>query len=365
MKLNKTIGRVATTLVATAMLASLAAVPAFAENATVTFNKTIDMSSAVNASVPNVSYSYSVTPGTPVTGNATTPEIKAGDANDLSISTISFSPADDADVANNKITKSATVTFAPGAYTAPGIYRYTVTETDPSDPDMTCDTDTYTLDVYVTRDETTDAIEVATAVWTRGTPITPTLDKDNNAVYGANEEQARAAKITGDEDAYTTYSLTVNKTVSGQMADAGRKYDFTVDLAGLDNGAKVAVDGEKTETGASNGVLSLTGIQLQPNDDYDVVITGLPSDAMYTIVESLNESEGYTVTVGDTELTYADGEYSTTQATQGKQNVSVTVNNKRDSVSPTGIVMDVAPYALLVVVAAAGCFVFLRKRRED
>lgn len=32
MKLNKTIGRVATTLVATAMLASLAAVPAFADS---------------------------------------------------------------------------------------------------------------------------------------------------------------------------------------------------------------------------------------------------------------------------------------------------------------------------------------------
>ena len=44
---------------------------------------------------------------------------------------------------------------------------------------------------------------------------------------------------------------------------------------------------------------------------------------------------------------------------------SVTVTNDRDAVSPTGLIMDIAPYVLLVVVAAAGCFVFLRKRRED
>lgn len=40
-------------------------------------------------------------------------------------------------------------------------------------------------------------------------------------------------------------------------------------------------------------------------------------------------------------------------------------NNSRNSSTPTGIVMNVAPYALLVVVAVAGCFVFLRKRNED
>ena len=47
------------------------------------------------------------------------------------------------------------------------------------------------------------------------------------------------------------------------------------------------------------------------------------------------------------------------------ENFEVTFTNTRDAVSPTGLVMDIAPYALLVIVAAAGCFVFLRKRRED
>ena len=42
-----------------------------------------------------------------------------------------------------------------------------------------------------------------------------------------------------------------------------------------------------------------------------------------------------------------------------------TITNTRSTTTPTGIVMNVAPYALLVVVAVAGCFVFLRKRNED
>lgn len=46
-------------------------------------------------------------------------------------------------------------------------------------------------------------------------------------------------------------------------------------------------------------------------------------------------------------------------------NVTVDYTNFRDAVSPTGLVMDIAPYVLLVVAAAAGCFIFMRKRRED
>lgn len=47
--------------------------------------------------------------------------------------------------------------------------------------------------------------------------------------------------------------------------------------------------------------------------------------------------------------------------------VQVDYTNTRDidDVTPTGVIMNVAPYVLMVVIAAAGCFVFLRKRRDD
>ena len=48
-------------------------------------------------------------------------------------------------------------------------------------------------------------------------------------------------------------------------------------------------------------------------------------------------------------------------------NTTATITNTKNAVSPTGIMMDIAPYAVLVVIAAAGCFIFLRKRhaKED
>ena len=188
MNLRKNLGRVASTIVATALLASVATVPAFAADAEVNFVKTIDMTNAQGASVPDVTYSYTVASGTAVTGDPdrNIPDIKAGNANDLTIANVDFGPTDT--VTNNKVTKEAEVTFAENAYTAPGIYRYTVTEQDPTDPDITYDTDTYTLDVYVINSNGT--LEVANAIWMRGTPVTPTLDENGNAVYGEDEDAA-------------------------------------------------------------------------------------------------------------------------------------------------------------------------------
>lgn len=55
----------------------------------------------------------------------------------------------------------------------------------------------------------------------------------------------------------------------------------------------------------------------------------------------------------------------TTSSDVQNDNPTHTITNTRSTTTPTGIVMNVAPYALLVVVAVAGCFVFLRKRNED
>ena len=80
---------------------------------------------------------------------------------------------------------------------------------------------------------------------------------------------------------------------------------------------------------------------------------------MYTVSETDYRSSGYTTKINDNEVR------EVVNVTYDADNNDIAVVNTRNAVSPTGIVMNVAPYALLVVVAAAGCFVFLRKRRED
>ena len=105
----------------------------------------------------------------------------------------------------------------------------------------------------------------------------------------------------------------------------------------------------------------------------------------YTISERAANKNGYTTTikVNTVEVEEADwidgnndgkkdGVSGNVEAKVSEDNTDaydveneVLFTNDRDAVSPTGIVMNVAPYALLVVIAAAGCFVFLRKRDED
>ena len=379
MKLSKNLGRVATTFLATAMLASLTVVPASAENATITFTKTIDMTNAPGATVPDVTYEYEVASGTavPASSVSNTPEIKAGDADDFTIDSVVFT-AEDIIPEDKKVDKTATLTFADGAYTAPGIYRYEVTEyPDAQIADLDFNDDfTYTVDVYVAYNDA-NVLEVKNAIWMRE-PSTPVINDNNEAVYGdGTTDKETSTKIAGDEDAYTTYSLTIEKQVEGNMADAGREYKFDVTLNNLMPGTMVTVDGKPySSAAATDGSLTIAdSISIKPTES--VTITGLPSSTVYQIVENLAASEGYAVsaTVNETNpvaVTEDGGDSYRLDSVALKAGNSdtavsdkVVVTNTREEVSPTGIVMNVAPYALLVVIAAAGCFVFLRKRRED
>lgn len=357
MKLNKTIGRVATTLVATAMLASLAA-PAYAADYNsetgITFNKTIDMTSAQGATVPNATYEYSIATGTKVAATATTPEIKAGIDGATITDKVTFASTDTIGE-NKKVTQSVTVNFDSVVFPTAGIYRYVITETDPTVAGLatSADDNTIYLDVYVTNGEDGREISYYQMVTSAAAPTGNAYDTD--------------AKFTGDEDAYTTYTLTVTKNVEGDMADMTAKFSIDVDFTNLSNGTKVTVDGTASEAATSNAV----SVNKSLGNDEAMTITGVPADAVYSVVENLANNAGYTVTYTHDEgtaqnATIGENVYTTvSNSNVNSGDHGVVVINTKTATAPTGIVMDVAPYALLVVIAAAGCFVFLRKRRED
>lgn len=357
MNLNKALGRVATTFVAGAMLTALA-MPAYATNydsgTGIVFNKTIDMTNATGATVPNATYSYEIEAGTYIAAQDGKPEIKAGLEGTAITQKVAFTSS--TTISDNKATAPITVDLSNVQFKDPGIYRYKITESDPTVVGLATSAadDVIYLDVYVVNSG--DGVAVQSYQLTNKTDA-PTV-KDDEANYGAG-------KFETDVDEYTTYSLTVTKAVSGDMADKDRDYPFTIDLSCLSNGTNVSVNGDQNAKGAEDGALSISR-SLNPKSETTnhVVITGVPGDAAYNIAENLSADEGFTVKVGDTALTNVDGKY-TTNGTMSSANASVTVTNVKNSVTPTGIIMNVAPYVLLVVVAAAGCFVFLRKRRED
>lgn len=387
MNLNKALGRVATTLVAGAMLTALA-MPAYATTpapATVSekisFNSTLTLADTDKyASVPSVSLTYTLsapkgTDGVVAAATSTAPEILVGVLPAGTKKTVTFSNTTPwSGGGTDTVTQSVEFDFSSVVFKAPGIYRYVVTETDGdadgnnTNIDVTSDTeDVRYLDLYVRNGE-----DNATGA-NRFTVYNYVLLKsasvpDKNGKYG----DGNGSKNEGYAATYATNELNITKLVSGTMANENSgAFDFTVVVDGLKAndkfGVKAATAEGYTETSVPAGATSVTiaNVKLGKEETYSIV--GLPTGATVKVTENLSDGEGYTTTITVNNVVDADNNKKEANATIVKQETAnkIEFTNTRDAVSPTGIVMNVAPYVLLVVVAAAGCFVFLRKRRED
>lgn len=378
MKLNKTIGRVATTLVATAMLASLAAPAYAAPNNAVTgqtiFQVNLDMTNAEGAGKPNVSFTYEIdddATAVPANEETKTPEIKAGEFPEGTTSPLTatadwsnatYTADSDSETEGNQpcYTADVKVNFPAGTFTEPGIYRFTVTpeQSDSTYAGVNVDETVRYIDVYVAYplDQEGNVNQNAAVEIT----AVKLVNKDSNATTDGEN-----VNYTSKQDAYmntfTTYDVTITKNVAGQMGDKSKEFNFSIDVTDpnatavlssvtLQNANATSASFASKENGTS-----VANVVADLHHTESVVIKGVPKGATVDIDET--NADGYTISYSENA---ANG-----QATVGTEDVAVTVTNTRNAVTPTGIVMDIAPYALLVVIAAAGCFVFLRKRRED
>ena len=69
-----------------------------------------------------------------------------------------------------------------------------------------------------------------------------------------------------------------------------------------------------------------------------------------------------------TGLTDADKDVTATYTTVFNaihDDAKVTVTNKKDAITPTGIVMNVAPYAMMLAVAGGLGVVFMNRKKEE
>ena len=318
-----------------------------------------------NAPTPTATITFTATAGTAVAATANTPEIKAG----VEPLTLKFTPA----VYNTDAALTQTITGSFGntlPFTEPGIYRYTVTEASDNtaitnDPNTITNDNkaSKTLDVYVERNSQNN-LEIKYSVLSNST-----------AAPAKNGDKTYTAKTTGFKNTYTTYDLTLEKKVDGAMGEKTREFDFTVVLTGGPKKAKITAkqnnDGTAKDVEVSfnkEGVANITGIKLDDEDTF--VITGLPDTTAYTITENLDANEGYTVsTTGSAkdQLTNATTNLSVSgnlldhPATGAEK---ITFTNNRNAVTPTGVAMDIAPYALMVALAGGAAFTFLRKKES-
>ena len=349
MKLKKLFAGV----VAAAMIATMS-FPAFAARPTpnvgsdglVTITKKYTVTGSEEKKAPAETFTLTVTPGAKVNGaektveksEATTIPTMAANSNDK---TVEFTALTEdgtgtftVDVANLNIKK-------------PGMYYYTVTET----PSNTAGVDyaAKSMIMVITAGYADDGEDSSLSYWA--------------ALHDSTNYNDKNSKF---ENTYTAGSLKVTKKVTGSLGDKDKKFNVDVTFTApagktvkstityVNNGAEsIAPDAWKLNTTTNQYEAKVT-VELAHKGS--VQFNNIPKDVTYIVEEQDYSREEYTATYeGDKSGTIANDVKSTT-----------ITNNKGDDNIDTGVILDNAPYILMLAVVAAGAMTLvIKKRREE
>lgn len=291
----------------------------------------------------------------------------------------------------------------------PGIYRYKISDTTTAATLTAAGikrandyvTDLY-LDVYVKNNSNNPV----NGFVVYGYVLFKSDNKDVDILFaeGTNEtlkvEGYTVLSEVEKADQYHTYNVEVSKTTTGDLADKRNNFPFQVDLTNAvitsqddfyyvitkDGTAltevtdKLAADGSKT-IGAANST-GANNLQLQDGDK--ILITGLPVSCKIDVTEFNNTYDVYTASAKDeanadlnldnnaatptTDAATVILEHEKTGSLHAVKDIDNTTakdviafTNTLETISPTGVVLRIAPYALML---GAGLFLFFFSRRR-
>lgn len=348
------------TVVAATMLLALVGVvtPVWAEEGSatpylpVTDNKVTIASKLTmdeNAMVPSVMFNYSIAPAdssecASTSGMPVTPGVP--DAVSLSPDSVNYSDKklkhENAD-GTTTITAPLSAVLEVSKFTAPGIYRYKITQQKPVLDGLNVTNGALFLDVYVENGNPGLVAKVCTL----------------------SAEAGSGKKTDGFANDYATHKLTIKKIVAGNQGDKNKDFQFTVSLSG-DTGetykyVKVKKDGTSTsEDVAKSG--STVSVNLR-DGDY-IIFYGLSSEDTYAVTEGDYKKEGYETSykIGKTGNEIKSNTISAKGI--GTSDTTVTFTNTKEATVPTDVIRTVVPYAAIVAFAAVMGVVFFRPRRN-
>lgn len=349
---------------------------------------------------PNITYTYTLTAaegGATVTdANGITGTVKAGVAAAIKTGTATIALADTATApassAGTALTNYAQFEFQPTGFEAPGIYRYKISETT----NVTKASvgiveasgyvaDRY-LDVYVSRTSDTDSTLIIYGYVLYEGEKTTNFDGTTNATVNLDKKSAGfvntgSAANLADVDSYTTQNLYINKVTTGKLADKNNdfpiaatltvpqavtatiKYDVTTSNNGVVNNTTTDTVGAYVTGSAINGTV---------RNGSQIAIKGIPTGATVSIVETNNTVDSYKVKAGKTagaddllaekivNPKTAAGAVNVTLDTKSE----VHFTNTLETISPTGVMIRFAPFAIILL-AGVALFVIARRRRVE
>lgn len=242
-------------------------------------------------------------------------------------------------------TKDVSITYGDLTNVVPGVYKYSFNEETSSNTNIKCDTATKYLYVFVALDGKGDK-----------TVTGASMSDGTSKVAGITNEYGK------DKDKKDTlHDLTIKKNITGDMANVNETFTFKVKVKSSDGKAqyKVVVTRKGKSTITSINEDTETPIENIGKGD-SITIYSLAKGDTYTVEEVGANTNGYKVII--------DGKASDdgkTNDTFGDGDVEVNYENNKKAATPTGIIMNYAPYIAMLAAACVLAVVFFNRRRED
>ena len=230
-----------------------------------------------------------------------------------------------------------------------GIYTYDVKEVPGSTPGVTYSNDTLKMKVTVAYDDQTRTYYTAF--------VTMSLVDDN----GDGRTDVKAGAF---ENTYSAGSLSVAKTVTGNMGDRSKYFAIKVTLtgeAGKTYAASYTVTGgTKLTDGTTDAATASIYVDGKPytfylKHDDTLTIHNLPYGVTYTVAEADYTTEGY-----EAEINFPDQNKKIDTASE-----TVGITNNKEATVGTRIGLDRLPSVLRAVLSVGGAVLFLLKRRSS
>lgn len=177
------------------------------------------------------------------------------------------------------------------------------------------------------------------------------------------------------------HDLVIEKKVIGTAYDASLTYDFWVTITNVNGtkewynvvSSKTTTNSTKIEAGkrtkitvAKDETVTIKG--LSPQDTYIVEEADYTGDAykyeVPTATKKVGNNNATSLELTKTKVDDKAYTFKTGTETMTAENNTVTVTNKKDFATPGGVIMTIAPYALMLVVAGAFAVVFLSRRNR-
>lgn len=303
------------------------------------------------------------------------------------------------------------ISFKPAAFATPGVYRFVVTEEaatganrqDVEAMKVTVDgvekpyqTQRF-LDVYVRLKEgsATGEREIYGYVLHSGDTLLANNATGNKHTGDKNSGFDGDGNKTGKRDTpqgytrYTPRKLKVDKKISG-MINKDNLFPFTVNLfhnkagaVNFDNAdlqVKVKMPGATAYTVKKASEIPGLGAKLKDGQSLEII--GLPKTTTYNVKENNNTaltiksdvrfSEDVAHDVPDTAAVTTEIVAPTHDSTERggdkslvQKDSHVAYHNHIDEITPTGVVLTVAPYAMMLAVAGSMGFMFFNRKKEE